>query len=308
MPRTPEEQLDDLAAERHGVFTVEDARRVGLTHGQIDRRSREEWSRLYDGVFRVRGAPVTWRGDLLAAALTAGVGAAISHRAAAALYELPGGRDDQVELTCRRWERSIRPGLVVHESRRLDERDVQIIDGMPVTRPERTLLDLASWKPSPNFLEMVAQSARRRRLLTYESTKELFDRHARRGLKGVKALRIVLERWDPDSRPTESEMETMLLQTVRRNGLPEPVVQHEVRDALDRLIARTDAAYPSARIAIEYDSIQEHSDEFQLERDARRRNALQACGYAVLSARHADLRAGGAELCEQITEIMRRTA
>jgi very-short-patch-repair endonuclease len=308
MSRTPDEQLDDLAAERHGVFTVEDARRVGLTHGQIDRRSREEWSRLYDGVFRVRGAPVTWRGDLLAAALTAGVGAAISHRAAAALYELPGGRDDRVELTCRRWERSIRPGLVVHESRRLDERDVQIIDGMPVTRPERTLLDLASWKPSPNFLEMVAQSARRRRLLTYESTKELFDRHARRGLKGVKALRIVLERWDPDSRPTESEMETMLLQTVRRNGLPEPVVQHEVRDALNRLIARTDAAYPSARIAIEYDSIQEHSDEFQLERDARRRNALQACGYAVLSARHADLRAGGAELCEQITEIMRRTA
>src|SRR4029077_4726521 len=124
----------------------------------------------------------------------------------------------------------------------------------------------------------------------------------------VKALRVVLERWDPDSRPTESEMETLLLQALRRNGLPEPVLQHEVRDDQDSHVARPDAAYPLARIAIEYDSKQEHSDEFQLERDARRRNALQANGYAVLSARHADLRAGGGELCEQIARIMRRTA
>jgi very-short-patch-repair endonuclease/predicted transcriptional regulator of viral defense system len=308
MHRNADEQLHDLAAERHGVFTIDDARRAGLTHGQIDRRSKRRWSRLYDGVFRVSGAPTTWRGDLLAAALSAGVGAAISHRAAAAVYELPGGRDDLVELTCRRWERTIHRGLVVHESRRLDERDIRIVDAIPVTSPERTLLDLAWGNQSPNFLEMVAQSARRRRLLTYESTRELFDRHARRGLKGVKAVRIVLDRWDPDSRPTESEMETMLLQTLRRNGLPEPVLQHEVRDDQDHLVARTDAAYPSARIAIEYDSKQEHSDEFQLERDARRRNALQANGYAVLSARHADLRTGGGELCDQIARIMRRTA
>jgi very-short-patch-repair endonuclease len=224
------------------------------------------------------------------------------------MYELPGGRDDRVELTCRRWERTICHGLIVHESRRLDERDIKIVDAIPVTSPERTLLDLAWGSPSPNFLEMVAQSARRRRLLTYESTRELFDRHARRGLKGVKALRIVLDRWDPNSRPTESVMETMLLQALRRNGLPEPVLQHEVRDDQDHVVARTDAAYPSALIAIEYDSKQEHSDEFQLERDARRRNALQALGYAVLSARHADLRAGGGELCEQIARIMRRTA
>jgi very-short-patch-repair endonuclease len=165
-------------------------------------------------------------------------------------------------------------------------------------------LDLAWRFPRANYLEYIAQAARRKRLLTYESTKELFDRHARRGLKGVAALRIVLERWDPDSRPTESEMETMLLQILRRNGLPEPVLQHEVRDANDQLVARTDAAYPSARIAIEYDSMQEHSDEFQLARDARRRNALQANGYAVLSARCADLRAGGSQLCEQIAEML----
>ena len=79
-------------------------------------------------------------------------------------------------------------------------------------------------------------------------------------------------------------------------------------DARGALIARADAAYPSHRIAIEYDSIQEHSDEFQLTRDARRRNALQALGYSVLSVRHADLVAGGGEVSSQITAIIRRTA
>lgn len=103
-------------------------------------------------------------------------------------------------------------------------------------------------------------------------------------------------------------METLLLQALREHGLPEPAVQHEVHDQMGGLIARADAAYPAARIAIEYDSKQEHSDEFQLARDARRRNALQAAGYAVLSARHTDLRLGGDELCTQIRDIMRRAA
>ena len=57
-------------------------------------------------------------GDLLAATLAAGSPAAVSHQAAAALYGMTGGRDDRIELTCVRWKRTIRSGLVVHESRR----------------------------------------------------------------------------------------------------------------------------------------------------------------------------------------------
>jgi very-short-patch-repair endonuclease len=306
MRRTPDERLADLASAAHGIFTIDDARCSGLSHGQIDLRSRERWSRVYDGVFRASGAPVTWRGDLLAATLAAGAESAISHRAAAAIYGLPSGRDDRVELSCIRWKRTVHPGLVVHESRRLDTRDIRVVDGIPVTTPERVILDVASYFPSANYLEMVIQAARRKRLVTYESTKEMFDRHARRGLKGLRALREVLERWDPESRPTESEMETLLIRTLRENGLPDPVVQFEISDAAGRFIARVDAAYPAARIAIEYDSKQEHSDEFQIARNDKRRNALQANRYWVLSARHRDLLTGGTVLCDQITAIMRR--
>ena len=297
-----------IAAACHGIITLDDARRAGLTKGQIDRRvARGSWVLVHEGVFRIAGAPATWRSELRAAAAAGGRGAAISHRSGGALFELPGGRDDLIELSCIRWRRTQKPGLVVHESRRLDDRDVTLIDGIPVTTPERTILDLASCYPHDRFLEYVVQAARRKRLITYESMRATFDRHARRGLKGVAALRVTLDRWDPASRPTESEMETMLLDALRRNGLPEPTLQYEARDSNDRFLGRVDAAYPHARVAIEYDSKQEHSDEFQLASDARRNRALQARGdWKVLSARHEDLRRGGAELCADIRIALRR--
>jgi very-short-patch-repair endonuclease len=136
----------------------------------------------------------------------------------------------------------------------------------------------------------------------------MFDQHARRGLKGVAVLRKVLDEWNPESQATDSDMETLLLQALRDHGLPEPALQYEVRDAAGNLVGRADAAYPTARIAIEYDSKQEHSDEFQLEHDARRRNAFQTLGYAILSVRHASLVSGGGEICAQIKSIMRRSA
>jgi very-short-patch-repair endonuclease len=300
--------LTDLAETQDGIFTNDDARRAGLSKRQVDRRVGYSWSLVYDGVYRVSGAPVTWHSGLRAAALAAGDGAAISHRSAAALYEIPAGSREFIELSCVRWKRTVQPNLVVHESRRLDARDIHLVRGIPVTTPERTLLDLASQFPRANYLEFVIHATRRKRLLTYESTREMFDRHARRGLKGVAALREALERWDPSSRATESEMETLLLQALRKSGLPEPVVQYEVTDAAGHFVARADAAYPSFRIAIEYDSMQEHSDEFQIARDAARRNRLLAVGYVVVSARHVDLKRGGTEICDLIAATIRRTA
>lgn len=306
MHQDSDRALADIAAAQDGIFSFEDARRAGFTKRQVDRRTGRSWSVLYDAVYRVSGAPPTWRSKLRAACLAGGKGAAISRRSAAAMYELPPARTDIVELTCVRWKRTTHPGLIVHESRRLDPLDIRSIDGIPVTSPERIVLDMASHFPNANYLELLIQAARRKRLITYESTKEMFDRNARRGLKGVTALREALERWDPESRPTESEMETLLLQALRENGLPEPVVQFEVLDAAGQFVARVDAAYPAARILIEYDSKQEHSDEFQIARDASRRDDLQALGYRVLTARHADMRTGGTKLAGRIAAIMRR--
>jgi very-short-patch-repair endonuclease len=308
MLTSADQRLFAYAASRDSVFDLAGAKAAGLTEDQIRHRAAGFWVRVHDGVFRAPGATPTWRGGLRAAVLAGGEGAAASHRSAAALDELPGGRCDLIEISCRRWDRAKRPGILVHESRRLDARDLREIDGIVVTTTERTILDLASIRPYADFLERVIQAARRKDLVTYESTRAMFDRHARRGLRGVAALRVALDRWEVESRPTESDPETLLLQALRAHGLPEPVVQLEIRDERGALIARVDAAYPHARIAIEYDSKQEHSNEFQLAKDAQRRNALASIGYVTLAARWVDLQRGGQIFCAHLDAALRRSA
>jgi hypothetical protein len=149
------------------------------------------------------------------------------------------------------------------------------------------------------------QAGRRKRLITYESMHLTFDRHARRGLRGVPALRVALARWNPESRATDSEMETLLVQILRDHGCPEPTTQFDVLDRAGAFVARVDVAIPEWNIAIDYDSKQEHSDEFQIARDARRRNRMLGAGFAPLVARHRDLLLGGDDLYREIIDTRR---
>ena len=305
MFKDADHRLAEVAATQYAVFSRADARAAGLKHGQMDRRAALVWTPVHRGIYRAAGAPETWKSALLAACRAASRPAAISHRAAAALYELPGALPDSIELTCARWRRPRHPGIVVHESTRIQARDIHEIDGIPVFRPELVVLELAGWKPLVSYVEAVVQAARRKRLITYQSTREMFERHARRGVRGVQVMRSVLESWDPDSQPTESEMETLLLQVLSIGGFVRPVPQHVILDNDGSFVARVDVALPDLRIAIEYDSMQEHSDEFQLTRDARRRNRILAAGWRCFSARYRDLESGGVELLESISAACR---
>jgi very-short-patch-repair endonuclease len=299
-------RLAEFASARDGVFTTADAREAGLSNAQIHRRSMTLWPAIHEGVFRMPGAVPTWNSELRAACLAATQPGAVSHRSAAALYGVPGGRADLIEITCRRWNRTQRPGLVVHESTRFAEEDITEVDGIRVVTAERLILELAGLKPFPNYVESVIQAARRKRLITYDSTLATFNRLARRGVRGVKPMRIALERWDPRSRATHSEMETLLIQVLRAHGLPEPVPQFQVLDEFGNFVAQTDAGLPQWKITIEYQSKQEHSDEFQVARDDRRRNQIIAAGYEPLAARYDDLRNGGHVLVDEILRTARR--
>jgi hypothetical protein len=297
--------LAELAATQHSVFTRADADDCGLTDDQIQHRVTNFWMTIHEGVYRLPGSPNSWKASLLAACRAASPPAAISHRSAGALYEVPGGWRHLIELTCRRWKRVQHPGLVVHEQTRIDERDIGEVDGIPVMKAEMVVLQLAGLRPNPRYVEGVIHAARRKRLITYESTREVFDRHARRGVRGVRVMRAVLDAWDPSQQPTESEMETRLLQVFSDGGFPRPVPQFEILDRNGGFVARVDVALPDLRIAIEYDSMQEHSDEFQLTRDAQRRNRVVAAGWRVLSARHGDLTNGGADLLDAVAQTAR---
>jgi hypothetical protein len=185
----------------------------------------------------------------------------------------------------------------VHESKAIAAIDCGVVDGIPVSSVPRTLLDLGA-VCSRITVEMAVDNALRRELVSTSELRQTLKRLGRSGRNGTGVLRSILDERCGRG-PTESERETLLLAVLRKNGLPPPVVQFEVRDG-GVFVARPDVAYPDVKIAIEYESYEHHTGKLALVRDSARRNRLVAAGWIVITATAADLQVGGHELCRAI--------
>ena len=303
----PHVAITKLGARQHGIVALAHALAAGLTLRQVELRvGSGEWTALHEGVYLVGGAPLTWKGRILAACWAGGFRAVASHRSAAALHDLAGARRDIAEITCPRWQRARHPRVEVHESKALDDRDITLVDGIPVTTVERALFDLSVVR-SQLVVTMAFDKARRTGAVSFESVEATLERLARRGRPGVRRLRAVLASRDPSEMPPESEMETWMLDVIDRHGLPRPVPQFDVHVG-DRFIARADAAYPEARIALEYQSYQEHAGPVPLVRDSNRRNRLRSVDWETIDVTNPALRAGGNTFCAAIRTALRRAA
>lgn len=278
-----------IAAAQLGLVTHDQALAHGATRRIIQRRvTAKLWRVMFPGVYALAGAPTGWHRDLLAACLATSSSAVASHRAAARLWGLPGFENSRLEVSVRgdRWHRL--PEVACHRSTDLAPGDQTTIGPIPVTRIERTLIDVARYLPAAR-LEEAIDAAVTRRLTTYRRLERRFTQLARRGRPGIATMRNVLEARSPSAAAPESVQERRLLRSLESAGLPRPVPQHEVRER-GRLVARVDAAYPDRRIAIEYDSFIFHGGRRAHERDANRANRLRALGWDVIVATAADLR------------------
>ena len=60
--------LATFAAQQHAVFTRRDTDALGFTRRQRELRAeRGHWLEPFEGVYRIAGAPRTWRAELLCA-------------------------------------------------------------------------------------------------------------------------------------------------------------------------------------------------------------------------------------------------
>jgi hypothetical protein len=283
-----------LAARQHSVFTEAHVAEVGFTPHQRDFRVRTgRWESLHPGVYRIGGVADSWRAQVLAACWAAHHFAVASHRSAAALWDLPGGSTDVIEITCRRGLRAQPSSLIVHETKLLPDDDATVIDGIPSTTVDQTLLGLAAVVPPP-VVEMALDRALRLELTTQSSLGSFVQRKRGSGRNGVGVLRSMIAARDPLAGVPESVMETKLKQLLRRHGLPVPAFQYVIRHA-GCFVARVDAAYPELRIAIEYDSYEHHTGRLALVRDNDRRNHLARIDWRSVAFTAADLRDDGGQ-------------
>lgn len=110
-----------LAARQQGVIAWRQTRRLGFSKHAVSRRVRAgRWEQVLPFVFRLEGSPRRWPQNVVAAFLCVGSGA-VSHAAAAALWELQGFRPGEpIEVTATRNLRPPGAWPIVHQTDRLE--------------------------------------------------------------------------------------------------------------------------------------------------------------------------------------------
>jgi very-short-patch-repair endonuclease/predicted transcriptional regulator of viral defense system len=281
----PRRDLDahiaQLAAAQAGVFTRQQALDLGMTHAMARRRVTSGiWRWRAQGVYGIAGFDDLPTSALWAATLAPGVGAVVSHQAAAQLHGLPTFDGHATVVTVPHSTSRLDHLATVHQSRRLYDDHITSNTGLRVTTVARTIIDLAS-EYRPGRIEIVLDRAVAARKTTLAEFCATFDDLACRGRRGIALVRAVLAERRPGYVPPASVAESMLLRVLRLGGLPRPVLQfeHPGRGYEGR---RVDAAYPAARILIEVDSRTWHGGWTDRERDLDRDLAASAVGFRTL--------------------------
>ncbi|MGM0668412.1 MAG: endonuclease domain-containing protein [Gemmatimonadota bacterium] len=164
------------------------------------------------------------------------------------------------------------PEIRIHRLRTLRPDEITLLDGLPITTPTRTLLDLAS---SLETLELEGALARaeRRRVTDREAVASLLAEH--RWLPGGPALRALLAQ---DTSPAfiRSEAEKVFLDLIRRAHLPAPETNVVVEGY------EVDFLWKDAWLVVEVDGFAYRSSRDAFEADRKRDAVLMAAGFRVL--------------------------
>ena len=262
----------ELASGQDGLVTRSQLSEAGITKARIQARVRARLLQpLLRGVYQVGPvSPAHVRER--AAVLASGGEALISHRSAASLWGMLPPLDDAHPVEVTLPERDLRrAGVRVHRVT-LEPDEMAETDGIPVTSPARTVLDLAATAPR-RVLEQALAQGERADIVSRDELRALAERRPNR--RGVVFLRHLL---DGSGSPalTRSEAEKRFLALVRKGGLPRPETNVKVgRYEVDFL-------WRSQGLAVEVDGYAFHSSKPRFEADRRRDIDLAGHGIQVL--------------------------
>jgi len=248
------------------MYTRNDLRRMGLTQSAIRWAVRK--GRLTQVTWGVYGEGPARPSRLeRAVAVVVATGGVAAGTLAAVLHNLDGvrllGPDVTVARLGSRWREGVR-------RRELSPERVVVVDGIRCTDGLQTLLDLAEVVDDRAW-EQALECVLRRRMTSVGDIERATGEAA---TQGARRVRRVLALRPGGAPPTESQLETLMVQLARTvPGLGVPVRQLEVRDGSGELVARVDLAWPDLGLFVELDG-QHHLD--QPIHDARRETAVVA--------------------------------
>jgi very-short-patch-repair endonuclease len=290
--------LARIAARQEGVISRAQLAEIGFTRHEIRHLIRiGRLHRLHRGVYAVGHRNVSREGRYLAAVLACSEGAVLSHRAAADLWELRTSKEDEIDVTVprdRRGDKTIR----IHRDK-LDPGDTMTRNGIRVTKPLRTLLDLAALVPQDQ-LERAIRQAVYRRLTTTTLLADVV--HNRRGHRGNEPLRRALVNLGEAPGLSRSDLEDEFRAFLRKHRLPMPELNVRMRIRGRRIEA--DCVWRKAKLIVELDGRDAHDSTPAFESDRERDAALTAALWRVVRVTSRRMRTDGRRLAGELRTLL----
>lgn len=258
-------------------FTRERALAAGISDTVL-RRSRVR--RLFNGVYILASVEMSLRLWLSAVLLASPPGSVISHVTALRLYGFDVGGEQSFHVSTRAKTHTRRSGIILHQ-RKAHISDT-FIDGIAVTGPRRTLIDIATKVDLIQLIQAIEFMLHHGHTTLDGLAEYALSRH----LDGVRRVRRII----PHVREgVESPMETLVRLMLVFARLPEPAPNLNIRDANGTFLARGDLVYSTYMVLVEYDGWQHERDAKQRQHDIGRRERLEQAGWRIIVVTVGDL-------------------
>lgn len=252
-------------------FTRAEAVAAGLDP-RLLRGSR--FRRIFRGVYVDASAAVDEVVRLRAALALHPEGAFVSHLSAARLFGLPVPPTPDVHVSVlRQQDRRSRAGLRSH----VGGPDPRLVEhrGVRASHPLQMFVEVAS---SLSLVDLVVVGDALLRVFRLDADRLVSwcaastDRHATAARAAAAFVRSEVD----------SPMESRLRMLIVLAGLPEPEVNHKIRDESGRVAIRLDLSYPRLKLIVEYDGRQHAQDTKQWQRDLERREFFDDEEWRIL--------------------------
>jgi hypothetical protein len=285
-----------LAVKQHGLVTRRQLLSIGFRSKQIQHRiSRGRLRPVAAGVYAVSWARMSPKQRWMAAVLACGEGAALSHRSAAALWGIAREDVRGVDISVRRRCELRRPGIRVRSRPHLPVRQIISRDGIPLTTPARTLVDLAT-ELGVLALERAVNEADKRDLIDPEELRASLGDFA--GEPGVRTLRQMLDR--ETFRLSDSDLEIFFRPIAAAAGMPMPLSKQMVNGY------EVDFHWPELGLVVETDGLRYHRTPSAQTRDRLRDQTHVAAGLTVLRFTHWQVKYEPAQVRRVLAQTARR--
>ena len=164
-------------------------------------------------------------------------------------------------------QRGLRSELIdVHRGGRLDRADRTNLDGIPITTPIRTLIDMAGRLEDHRLVAVTEDLIRRAEIKPDRLAVRLRVLRAS-GRPGAGRLEALLAQRG-DGRPLESALEALVWQIIVASGVRLPERQHWVTVTEGRY--RLDFAWPDLQLGLECEGYEHHSGRSRWGKDRAR--------------------------------------